>query len=56
MEEYAAQYETTVDSLEKLNKDTIIKVGDEYMVTSDTLITPTFEKYEYQKQEQNSKK
>ena len=56
MEEYAAQYETTVDSLEKLNKDTIIKVGDEYMVTSDTLITPTFKKYEYQKQEQNSKK
>lgn len=56
IEEYAAQYETTVDSLAKLNTDTMINVDGEYIITSDTLTTPTFEKYEYQKPAQNRKK
>ena len=46
IEDYAATYETTVDSLIKLNKEDIIETNDQYIVLSDTLITPTFSPYE----------
>ena len=46
IEDYAATYETTVDSLIKLNKEEIIETNGRYIVLSDTLITPTFSPYE----------
>ena len=46
IEDYAATYETTVDSLIKLNKEDIIETNNQYIVLSDTLITPTFSPYE----------
>lgn len=46
IEDYAATYETTVDSLIKLNKEEIIETNGRYIVLSDTLITPTFAPYQ----------
>lgn len=46
MEDYATQYQTTVDSLLKLNKEKIIETNGQYIVLSDTLITPTFTPYQ----------
>lgn len=40
-------YETTPETLQKLNSDTIIEVNGSYAVTTDTIVVPTFKEYDY---------
>lgn len=46
LHEYAKNYETTIESLIKLNPNDISMNYDTYIVSKDTLITPNFKTYE----------
>lgn len=46
--EFADKYETTPESLKKLNEESIIAVKDTYTVTQDTIVVPTFAPYNYE--------
>lgn len=56
LSEYAYQYDTTAESLLRINEEAIVKNEDDYAVISDSLMVPNFKPYQEVKAQQKTKK
>lgn len=56
LNDYAALFQTTKATIIALNKDDIVEYNGDYLVTTDTLKTPTFKPYEEVKTKEYTKK
>lgn len=54
--EYAQQYNTTAESLLKINEEAIVQTENNYCVISDSLMVPTFKPYQPIKSQEKVKK